>query len=342
MVATSHPLATQIGLDILKQGGTAIDAAIAANIALGLMEPTGNGIGGDLFAIIWDAESKKLHGLNASGPAPKNLSIESSTKKMDILRFLKVSNNQGCFANIREQPESSYKFSQIIELTNENVVKFKWCSGKKEEKEKVREAPLEHVTQVRYKTVKNSNRISSGEEIKLQLINLLKNNTKKIYANIKHSLKSESYFAKVIELTRKDTVKFQWCDGDNSKKKIHEVPLNHVQEVIDILHSTHTTRSGPRKKRNNIDKEFEKVGSINTITVTTDKLHLSVEKDKRYVYMIKNIDKSSEYYNDKLKQVMIGDYIVFFEGKDCRDLDMNSFKSWLKETANKKKETIQQ
>ena len=76
MVATSHPLATQIGLDILKQGGTAIDAAIAANIALGLMEPTGNGIGGDLFAIVWDAKTKKLHGLNASGPAPKNLSIE--------------------------------------------------------------------------------------------------------------------------------------------------------------------------------------------------------------------------------------------------------------------------
>ena len=76
MIATSHPLATQIGLDILKLGGTAIDAAIAANIALGLMEPTGNGIGGDLFAIVWDAKTKKLHGLNASGPAPKNLSIE--------------------------------------------------------------------------------------------------------------------------------------------------------------------------------------------------------------------------------------------------------------------------
>ena len=76
MVATSHPLATQIGLDILKQGGTAIDAAIAANIALGLMEPTGNGIGGDLFAIVWDANEKKLHGLNASGPAPKNISID--------------------------------------------------------------------------------------------------------------------------------------------------------------------------------------------------------------------------------------------------------------------------
>jgi len=76
MVATSHPLATQIGLDILKQDGTAVDAAIAANIALGLMEPTGNGIGGDLFAIIWDAQSNKLHGLNASGPAPMNLSID--------------------------------------------------------------------------------------------------------------------------------------------------------------------------------------------------------------------------------------------------------------------------
>ena len=76
MVATSHPLATQIGLDILKKGGTAVDAAIAANIALGLMEPTGNGIGGDLFAIIWDAQSNKLHGLNASGPAPMNLSID--------------------------------------------------------------------------------------------------------------------------------------------------------------------------------------------------------------------------------------------------------------------------
>ena len=76
MIATSHPLATQIGLDILKKGGTAIDAAIAANIALGLMEPTGNGIGGDLFAIVWGAEEKKLHGLNASGPAPNSISLD--------------------------------------------------------------------------------------------------------------------------------------------------------------------------------------------------------------------------------------------------------------------------
>ncbi len=75
MIATSHPLATQIGLDILKKGGTAIDAAIAANAALGLMEPTGSGIGGDLFAIIWDGKTKTIHGLNASGRSPKSLTL---------------------------------------------------------------------------------------------------------------------------------------------------------------------------------------------------------------------------------------------------------------------------
>ncbi len=76
MVATSHPLATQVGIDILKSGGNAIDAAIAANAAIGLMEPTGNGIGGDLFAIIWIEKDKKLYGLNASGRSPKNLTLE--------------------------------------------------------------------------------------------------------------------------------------------------------------------------------------------------------------------------------------------------------------------------
>lgn len=76
MVATSHPLATQIGLEILKQGGSAVDAAIAANAALGLMEPTGSGIGGDLFAIVWDAKTGKLYGLNASGRSPKSLSLD--------------------------------------------------------------------------------------------------------------------------------------------------------------------------------------------------------------------------------------------------------------------------
>ena len=76
MVATSHPLATQVGIDILKKGGNAIDAAIASNAAIGLMEPTGNGIGGDLFAIIWIEKEKKLYGLNASGRSPKNLTLE--------------------------------------------------------------------------------------------------------------------------------------------------------------------------------------------------------------------------------------------------------------------------
>ena len=76
MVATSHPLATQIGIDILKQGGNAIDAAIAANAAIGLMEPTANGIGGDLFAIVWIEKDKKLYGLNASGRSPQNLTLD--------------------------------------------------------------------------------------------------------------------------------------------------------------------------------------------------------------------------------------------------------------------------
>ncbi len=76
MAASSHPLATQIGLDILKKGGNAIDAAIAMNAALGLMEPTGCGIGGDLFAIVWDNKSKKLHGLNASGRSPQSLTLD--------------------------------------------------------------------------------------------------------------------------------------------------------------------------------------------------------------------------------------------------------------------------
>lgn len=76
MVATSQPLATQIGLEILKKGGSAVDAAIAANAALGLMEPTGCGIGGDIFAIVWDAEARELAGLNGSGRSPASLTLE--------------------------------------------------------------------------------------------------------------------------------------------------------------------------------------------------------------------------------------------------------------------------
>ena len=80
MVATSQPLATQIGVAILRRGGTAVDAAIAANAALGLMEPTGCGIGGDLFAIVWDAAEQRLYGLNASGRSPLSLPREHFAK----------------------------------------------------------------------------------------------------------------------------------------------------------------------------------------------------------------------------------------------------------------------
>lgn len=85
MAATSQPLATQIALDIMKQGGTAVDAAIAANAALGLMEPTGNGIGGDLYAIIWDGKTNKIYGLNASGRSPKGLSHKQLAKELKKL-----------------------------------------------------------------------------------------------------------------------------------------------------------------------------------------------------------------------------------------------------------------
>ena len=76
MAATSQPLATQVALQIMREGGNAIDAAIAANACLGLMEPTGNGVGGDLFAIVWDNKTQKLYGLNASGRSPLSLTTK--------------------------------------------------------------------------------------------------------------------------------------------------------------------------------------------------------------------------------------------------------------------------
>ncbi|HYC03331.1 MAG TPA: gamma-glutamyltransferase [Azospirillaceae bacterium] len=82
MAATSQPLATQIAVDILQEGGSAVDAAIAANAALGLMEPTGSGIGGDLFAIVWDPKTGRLHGLNASGRAPMGQTLEQLKAKL--------------------------------------------------------------------------------------------------------------------------------------------------------------------------------------------------------------------------------------------------------------------
>ena len=82
MAATAQPLASQIAIDILKAGGSAVDAAIAANAALGLMEPTGNGIGGDLFAIVWDPKTQQLHGLNASGRSPKSRTLEQLRQQL--------------------------------------------------------------------------------------------------------------------------------------------------------------------------------------------------------------------------------------------------------------------
>ena len=76
IVATSEVQASQAGARVLERGGSAIDAAIAANAVLGVTEPMMNGMGGDLFAIYWDAKTGKLYGLNASGWAPKALTIE--------------------------------------------------------------------------------------------------------------------------------------------------------------------------------------------------------------------------------------------------------------------------
>jgi gamma-glutamyltranspeptidase/glutathione hydrolase len=81
MAATSQPLATQAALEILQAGGNAVDAAIAANAVLAVTEPTGCGLGGDLFAILWDAKTEKLHGLNASGRSPKSLTMEHFKEK---------------------------------------------------------------------------------------------------------------------------------------------------------------------------------------------------------------------------------------------------------------------
>src|SRR5207249_7816099 len=83
MVCAAQPLAVQAGLEVLKAGGSAVDAAIAVNACLGLMEPTANGLGGDLFAIVWDPKTKSLVGLNASGRAPLALTADKVPPEKD-------------------------------------------------------------------------------------------------------------------------------------------------------------------------------------------------------------------------------------------------------------------
>ena len=87
MVCTSVPAATQVGLEILKRGGSAVDAAIAANATLGLMEPVSNGIGGDLFAIVYSARENKLYGINGSGRSPLGLSYEQMKTELAKLKI---------------------------------------------------------------------------------------------------------------------------------------------------------------------------------------------------------------------------------------------------------------
>lgn len=82
MAATAQPLATQVAIDVLKAGGTAVDAAIAANAALGLMEPVGCGVGGDLYAIVWDPRTGKLYGYNGSGRSPAGRSLDDLRRKL--------------------------------------------------------------------------------------------------------------------------------------------------------------------------------------------------------------------------------------------------------------------
>ena len=88
MAATAQPLASLIAIDTMKRGGSAMDAAIAANAALGLVEPMACGIGGDIFAIVWDPKSKRLHGYNGSGRSPKRQSLDDLKVRLNGRQYI--------------------------------------------------------------------------------------------------------------------------------------------------------------------------------------------------------------------------------------------------------------
>ncbi|HEY5657178.1 MAG TPA: gamma-glutamyltransferase, partial [Myxococcota bacterium] len=90
MAATSHPLASAVAVDVLKRGGSAVDAAIAANAMLGLVEPHACGLGGDLFAIVWDPATQRLHGFNGSGRSPRGLSLAELEQAVGEARRIPV------------------------------------------------------------------------------------------------------------------------------------------------------------------------------------------------------------------------------------------------------------
>ena len=129
MAATSHPLATQTAIEILKDGGNAIDAAIAANAVLGLVEPTGCGIGGDLFAIVWDSKTQQLYGLNSSGPAPKDMNIDFIKNQNDVFihlygkKITRPNRKMGHVTVICDNFVEAYKKAKEIK----NTIKVKSC-----------------------------------------------------------------------------------------------------------------------------------------------------------------------------------------------------------------------
>ena len=112
MVATSQPLAAQVGIDILKMGGNAADGAIAVNACLGLMEPTGCGIGGDLFVMNWDARSGRLYGLNGSGRSAINSSLAEMREAVERSKFKRIPEQGALSVSIPGCVDGWFRFHQ--------------------------------------------------------------------------------------------------------------------------------------------------------------------------------------------------------------------------------------